>query len=540
MQKRYLLLLLCWTLSGFRLAHGQSTPFNVLLEPITVPNLGGLQSYAFGLHNGQWLIIGGRLDGLHLRQPFASFDLAGHNNQLIVVDPLSLQKWSASLSGLPVDLADHLRSTNMQFHQEGNTLYLAGGYGYSTSIGDHTTFPYLTAVDVPGLINAVVSNAPVAGFFRQITDSAFQVTGGKLKKMNATYYLMGGQTFLGRYNPMGPTYGPGFVQEYTNAIRRFNLIDNGASIQITHLPAYVDSTLLHRRDYNAEVQILPDGSEGLTLFSGVFQPQTDLPFLDAVNVDSTGYAQAPGFQQYYNHYHCPVIPLYSAQQNEMHTLFFGGIAQFYDSLGILVQDNNIPFVQTIARVVRDANGTMTESKLSAVMPGLLGTGAEFIMDENLPVYPNHVIRLDQLTADTTFLGYIYGGINSTAPNIFWINTGVESTAESTIYKVSLVQGSVLAQDEPNLQSNSRLLPVVYPNPTAGEFSVSYFLPEPTDVRIHITNIKGQTVKESRFEKQAAGLHKFQSAVPEMSAGGVFYISIETAYERVFRKLVVEP
>jgi hypothetical protein len=54
----------------------------------------------------------------------------------------------------------------------------------------------------------------------------------------------------------------------------------------------------------------------------------------------------------------------------MHTVFFGGIAQYYDSLGILVQDNNVPFVKTIARVTRDASGTMAEYKLPIVMPTL--------------------------------------------------------------------------------------------------------------------------------------------------------------------------
>ena len=61
----------------------QTTPFNVHLEPLAIDNVGGLQSFAFGQHNGKWLILGGRLDGLHRRQPFASFDLAGPNNQLI-------------------------------------------------------------------------------------------------------------------------------------------------------------------------------------------------------------------------------------------------------------------------------------------------------------------------------------------------------------------------------------------------------------------------------------------------------------------------
>ncbi|MBK7883899.1 MAG: hypothetical protein IPJ81_08890 [Chitinophagaceae bacterium] len=54
-------------------AISQTTPFNISLEPITITGLGGLQSFAFGQYDGKWLIIGGRLDGLHRRQPFAAF-----------------------------------------------------------------------------------------------------------------------------------------------------------------------------------------------------------------------------------------------------------------------------------------------------------------------------------------------------------------------------------------------------------------------------------------------------------------------------------
>jgi hypothetical protein len=91
----------------------QTTPFNIYIEPLNIPNLGGIQSYAYGQHNGKWLIVGGRLDGLHQRQPFASFDIAGHNNQIIVVDPVAMQKWSVSNSSLPVALREQLSSTNM-------------------------------------------------------------------------------------------------------------------------------------------------------------------------------------------------------------------------------------------------------------------------------------------------------------------------------------------------------------------------------------------------------------------------------------------
>jgi hypothetical protein len=80
----------------------------------------------------------------------------------------------------------------------------------------------------------------------------------------------------------------------------------------------------------------------------------------------------------------------------MHNVFFGGMAQYYDDNGTLVRDDNIPFVKTIARVTRDANGIMTEYKLPIEMPSLLGTGAEFIPNKNIPHFNNEVIKLDEI------------------------------------------------------------------------------------------------------------------------------------------------
>ena len=95
----------------------QTLPINVSIEPLEIVGLGGIQSFAFGQADGKWLIIGGRLDGLHQRQPFATFDIAGHNTQLIVIDPVLKQKWSAPLTSLSVPLQEQLKSTNMEFYQ---------------------------------------------------------------------------------------------------------------------------------------------------------------------------------------------------------------------------------------------------------------------------------------------------------------------------------------------------------------------------------------------------------------------------------------
>ncbi|MBK9718255.1 MAG: hypothetical protein IPO85_12225 [Saprospiraceae bacterium] len=95
----------------------------------------------------------------------AAFDIAGHNNQLIVVDPVAQQKWSAPLSSLPIGLQEQLSSTNMEFFQEGDYLYLAGGYGCNTS-ADHITYPNLSAVKVPDVINAVINSTSFTSNFR--------------------------------------------------------------------------------------------------------------------------------------------------------------------------------------------------------------------------------------------------------------------------------------------------------------------------------------------------------------------------------------
>jgi hypothetical protein len=361
-----------------------------------------------------------------------------------------------------------------------------------------------------------------------------------VRKIYNTYYLTGGQKFIGRYNPMGPTHGPGFFQEYTNAIRKFQIQDDGTNLNIVHLPGVVDPVHLHRRDYNVASQIMPDGSEGLTAFSGVFQTTADLPFLNCVNIDSAGYQVNNSFSQYYNHYHCAHIPLYSGLLNKMHTVFFGGIAQYYDSLGVLVQDNNVPFVKTIARVTRDGSGTMAEYKMQLEMPGLLGAGSEFIPIPNLPIYPNAVLKLDDLPVDTTLIGYIYGGISSSAPNIFFTNTGTQSEASHQIFKVYLIKNAASGRDALNSQSIGTLKMQVVPNPNNGIFTVKYYLSENTDVKITLTNAEGKTIDERLLKYQEAGENLYQRKIRNMESGGVYILTIETKAERATQRIIIDP
>ncbi len=518
----------------------QTQQYQVLLEPVTISGLVGVQAFAFGQHDGKWLIIGGRLDGLHRRQPFASFAESGNNKQLIVIDPVNLQKWYAPLTSLSIDLQEQLSSTNMQFHQQGNYLYVIGGYGYSATHGDHMTYGKLTAIDVPNTIDAVIHASTFTSYIRQISDINFAVTGGHLKKIYDTYYLVGGQLFTGRYNPMGPDHGPGFFQQYTDQVRKFTLNDDGINISITNYRTVTDPLAFHRRDNNVVPQILPNGKEGLTLFSGVFQPTANIPFLNSVTIDSSSYAINHSFAQYYNHYHSAVMPMYNRKNKEMHNVFFGGIAQYYDSSGVLVQNSDVPFVKAISNVIRDNTGKMAEYKLTPEMPSFSGAGAEFILLPSIPHYANEVIKLDSIDADTTMVGHIYGGITSTAANVFWVNTGKESKASSQLFKVYLIKDRTSKKPPLNKQSTNGLQLQVYPNVNKATIFIKFYLTDRFPVSIEIKDANGNSVANEIFTNVRLGENIVQKVIKSLTSGRAYWVSIKAGDIQATQKLYIEP
>ncbi len=226
---RKLTFILTFFISVFSV-QAQTDPFLLHLEPLRMEGLPGIQAFAWAQHDGLWLIIGGRIDGLHRRQPWATFNPEGRNAQLTVVDPVHEKIWISPLTSLSVPLQDQLSSTNMEFHQEGNMLYIVGGYGHSQTVDAKVTYAMLTAIDVSSVIMAVINGQDLSPYIRPMTDPRFAVTGGHLQKINDTYYLVGGQKFNGNYNPMNHS---SFTQEYINGFRKFQLHDDGTRIQVS-------------------------------------------------------------------------------------------------------------------------------------------------------------------------------------------------------------------------------------------------------------------------------------------------------------------
>jgi hypothetical protein len=234
------------------------------------------------------------------------------------------------------------------------------------------------------------------------------------------------------------------------------------------------------------------------------------------------------------------MPIYSATNNEMHTVFFGGIAQYYDSLGILVQDNNVPFVKTIARVTRDQNGNMAEFKLPIEMPDYLGSSAEFITNANMPAYPNEVLQLDNLPNDTNLVGHIFGGVNSTAANIFFTNTGAESTASSTLFKVYLVKNTSVGIDHLNTQSTGNLRMQVYPNPNDGNLMLKFNLKSKEKVKLSVIDMEGRKVLEENITQVNIGENMLVRKIEALKNGAVYMVTIQTSKEKATQKIIINP
>jgi len=488
----------------------------IVLQELTIPGMPGLQSFAWGQHNGEWLLIGGRTDGLHQRQPFAAFLAADNNTSAYVVDPTTQQVWSASMSSLPAAVYQQLQCTNMEFEQMGGTLYIIGGYGFSATANDHITHPRLTAVDVPGAIAAIKNGQPITPYFRSIADERMAVTGGYLGRLGDRFLLVGGQRFIGRYNPQGPDFGPGFVQEYTNAIRRFGIADDGTALSIVDFTEVVDTVELHRRDYNLVAQIFPDGTPGYTAFSGVFQYASNIPWLNTVDITANDHTVVPDFEQLLNQYHGAHMPAYAQADNRMSTVFFGGIGRYYfDANDQLIDDVNVPFVNTISRVAREADGSMEEVAIGE-MPALLGAGAEFLHEPATPMISDAIVDLDALVGDTVVAGHIVGGIQSTARNIFFINNGTQSDASTRVFRVLLVRDATTGSQDPLTEGREALQLSVVPG--SGELFITIDLPVAAQAEVLLLDSSGRQVRQLFAARMIAGSQRMQADVRDLAPG----------------------
>jgi hypothetical protein len=446
-------------------------PFQVDLVEAAFPGAPALHSFAIGEADGKWLFIGGRTNGIHAFDPLPinNFPPAMANHWVWVLDPALRQAWSVDLYDPSITpplglIADALSSSNTQSFQDGDTLYIIGGYGYNRSTNLMQTFPTLTAINVPGMITAVMSGT-AANIVSQIrqgpADDRLKVTGGELGKIGENFFLVFGQRFDGLYNPQDVDND----QQYTEEVRIFQILDDGTNpptiTGYTTLPVQPpvagdpQPNQFHRRDLNVVPAIRPNGRPGINVYGGVFTTAFT-PYLNPIYIDSVDGVNSAtidrSFNQYMSQYDTARMVLFDAVKGSLHTVFFGGISfgvfepdsgasakpqpdarlPYADLIRVEPKsdpsgfklDPSIPFIDQITAINLRADGTSQQCvlaqrnqlKLTPIrLPERLGTNAHIIPAPEAPTYDNGVIKLRDLS-DRSLVGYLYGGMRTRDEN----------------------------------------------------------------------------------------------------------------------------
>jgi hypothetical protein len=415
-------------------------------EAARQPGAPALQSLAIAEHDGLWLLVGGRRNGFHRTSDNEStFPSAWANDSLYVVDVANGQTWRAPL---PQQYRMMLRANNMQFYQDGDVLYFVGGYGSNCDTDDRTcyqTYPNLTAIDVPAVMQAVQAGnaAGIASGISTLQDERMRVTGGGMKKIGDTYYLVMGQNY-------DSIYKGAYTGHYTEQVRAFQIGSSGGQPQILNYQAYTatdgggPSSQWHRRDLNVVETVWADGTPGIAVYGGVFTP-TGGAWLNPMYIAAGGGGASitldSQFSMRMSPYECAQVLMFDPSSRTMYTTLLGGITYwYYDASGQLVQSsiaNWLPWTAAITTLARASNGSTTEVIQPATqqMPQRMGGNAVFVRNPALATAAgtSEVLDYSRLPAGGSVLvGWMYGGIWATADQASEFNP---TFANSKVYEV---------------------------------------------------------------------------------------------------------
>jgi hypothetical protein len=400
-----------------------------------------LQSFAAGQYGGLWIILGGRTNGLHgfTDDPLANFPPSEQNRRIWLIDPVAGKHWSRRLSdsSLTQDQIDALSSTATESMQIGSRLYVIGGYGFSETLNDFTTFDTLSALDLPSIILWVrrYTNTDLAEIIRQTSHPVLKVTGGQVTMLGDRAILAFGQLFEGGYGD------PNHTQIYTTQIRSFTLRDNGSKVSIRDvrsLPRKPNPTDFRRRDYTLIPFIEVDSGREVPMaaaLAGVFT-LTDGMFTVPVEIGKNGRPEMadPGdpatFKQAMSGYNCAFLPIWDAAKRQSHAVLFGGISYVYYrwNAGKFIEDPMFPFINDITSVVRNRDGRYRQFLIGR-FPRVVsadnkrlrfGAEAAVFLDPAIPTTPNGMVDLAALKAtfgnSPVVVGRLFGGIAADAGN----------------------------------------------------------------------------------------------------------------------------
>ncbi len=435
------------------------------------PGAPRVQSFSFAQWKGRWVFIGGRISGYHaVGGGSAEFLRADANRDVWVIDTTTkpARTYHAAVSQLPATLGvvgAQWSSTGQLYFQDGQQLYICGGYGQDEN-GRWSTFDVISRVNLPGLVEGVMRGQISAESISFARSPLVQSAGGGLTKLTDGYfYLVMGHSFQGSYTAFegrGEKNGPEASQTYLNEIRKLSIKTKpDGSLSVALVEKFHDEIEFHRRDLNV-AQFLSPAGLGFAAYGGVFTPQTQLSYSKPIYVNSgSSPFEDSAFDQKVNTYASAVMLMYSESTKTMYTTFFGGIGRFsWNALEDAFQENpaigsktesmyldGLQWSDQISTIRKNGTDT-TEVVHPRPLPAFLGTDAVFIpVPELARAYRDtDILAFDSLRDKKTFVGYIYGGIQAYPYQFPYLKTApphnsgaVPSKASNMILKVYIVR-----------------------------------------------------------------------------------------------------
>lgn len=412
----------------------------ISLVPLKGTALPGLNHANIAYYNGYWLILGGQTAGFH------AFNYSTANQNIYVYNPSTNQMYFESIGNtdLPESVQQQLTSLAQIRNQDGDTIYLVGGYYNSPGTKNYTTLQIISSFNIPGIINAVINHSESLNqYVNYSTDNPiFKLTGGGMSRINNDFYLAFGQDCEGYYCNT--------AQLYSNSIYQLRFTPDLESITlINYLYSQESSNSgFRRRDYSIAPIVLGNVDSILAL-GGPFTSGTPYPWTNVIAFDKDLNYTNSFLNQQANQYDDAILSIHSSSNNTSYVATFGGLSSLYWSKDWkLTYDNTWPYGNVLELIRYDGN-SKTVNDFANTKPlcsgyplescQYNGADAQFIRSNDTFYDYRDVLDIDRLSGPT-LVGYVYGGIVSDQQDIFV--TPPVSTASSQIFAVYVTpQGS---------------------------------------------------------------------------------------------------
>ncbi len=467
-----------------------------LFDTIKLKNWPLIHSFAFGKYGEYVLMLGGRTDGIHEKE--SGFENTKSNSNIYLWNTLNDSIIQYKPDSLNAELTDYLNAANANFIQDSQSLYIMGGYGQSKS-GIYKTYPLFLKINFKDCIERILLNKDISPTIKYIVSDQFAVAGAQLRIMDSLFYLVGGHKFDGKYSVDDHS----ITQKYTDALRIIKFFESGDTLQYALIKEITNDAVFHRRDYNVNPIIDRNGEIKLMVLSGVFQYNVARAFLNTALIQNQNYEEIFDFEHKYAAYNCARIGMFDHTKNEMHQLFFGGMAEYYrDSINAISRDGYVPFVKSVSSITRKNDGSFLEYLYPEELPGYFGTNSEFLLNPEIKIIYEDIIDLNSIQNDTTCIGTIFGGIYNPSEyrNPWQIDSAHLTKSNPYHLKVYFIKDKTTASKKIEDHEDTTEV-VLIPNPANKQFRL-IFSKELTinSLDLWIQDTQGRMIKTFRFKE----------------------------------------